>query len=356
MNENQNLSLARVDQAQPPELFSAFGSIQGFEAAQRMAKALCSSSIVPENYRGEQNLGNCVIALEISNRIGANVLAVCQNLYLVHGKPGWSSQFLISCVNASRKFTPLRYRMTGEKGKDSWGCIAWATDKTGEVLESPEVTIEMAKAEGWYSKNGSKWKTMPELMLRYRTATLFARLYAPELTMGIQTTEELGDIIDVEATPVAPAVKAPAFNDFPAPPETPRATRKKKEPAVEPAVVPVTSESVPAPLDAAPVQNPTQPEDLSASFEHQVDGEPEAIVALRRSIEAAGIDEKPSVAVAKVVAWCVAKKAMKVDSAGNPPPAPTLTDIRDEKVPVLKKLLDDKNTKVLAEIKAMPAS
>jgi hypothetical protein len=152
---------------------------------------------VPDNYRGEQNLGNCVIALEISNRIGASVLAVMQNLYIVHGRPAWSSQFLISCVNASRRFSPIRYRMIGETGTDEWGCIAWAVDREGVTLESPAVTIAIAKAEGWFSKNGSKWKTMPDLMLRYRAATLFARLYAPEITMGIRTDDEVIDIAPI---------------------------------------------------------------------------------------------------------------------------------------------------------------
>lgn len=90
-----------------------------------------------------------------------------------------------------------------DRGEDSWGCIAWATDKTGEALKSPEVTIAMAKEEGWYYRNGGKWKTLPELMLCYRSATLFTRLYAPEIAMGIQTTDEL-----VEITPEGN--KAPA--------------------------------------------------------------------------------------------------------------------------------------------------
>ena len=187
--------------------FSAFGSIQHFESAQRMAKALYSSTIVPETYRGEGKLGDCIIALEIANRIGATVLAVMQNLYIVHGRPAWSSQFLISCVNASRKFSPLRYRMTGSKGQDDWGCIAWATDKTGEVLESPEVTIKISKEEGWFNRNGSKWKTMPELMLRYRAATFFTRLYAPEITMGIKTEDE---VIDIESSVVVEQPKSAA--------------------------------------------------------------------------------------------------------------------------------------------------
>jgi hypothetical protein len=175
----------------PERPFSAFGSISQFKDAQRMATLLTHSHIVPEAYRGDDHLGDCVIALEIANRIGTSILAVMQNLRLIQGQPGWSSQFLISCVNATKRFSAIRYQMTGTRGEDSWGCIAWAIDRTGERLESPEITLQMAKAEGWYDRPDSKWRTMPELMLRYRSATLFARLYAPEITMGIQTTEEV---------------------------------------------------------------------------------------------------------------------------------------------------------------------
>lgn len=172
---------------------SVFFSMANFEGAQRMAKMLAESDIVPDQYK--KSIPNTVIALEMANRIGASPLAVMQNLYIVYGKPAWSSQFLISCINASGRFSPLRYKMDG--GGDEHGCIAWATDKTNERLESPRVTIGMAKAEGWFQKNGSKWKTMPDLMLRYRAATLFARLYAPELTMGIHTDDEVIDITPV---------------------------------------------------------------------------------------------------------------------------------------------------------------
>lgn len=185
---------------QPGEIFM---NIQAFEAAQRMIRPLSESDLVPATF--QKRPANCLIALETAQRIGASPMMVMQNLYIVHGKPAWSSTFLIACINASRKFTPLRYRMTGEKGTDSYGCIAWAIDRDGEKLESPEVTIGMAKAEGWYGKTGSKWKTMPELMLRYRAATFFARTYVPELTMGIQTQDEIIDItpVSAESVPVA---------------------------------------------------------------------------------------------------------------------------------------------------------
>lgn len=173
----------------PGEIFM---SIKAFEDAQRMVAPLAKSDLVPATFQGK--VGNCLIALEMAQRIGASPLMVMQNLYIVYGKPAWSSQFLIACINASGKFSPLRYKMTGEKGSDSFGCIAWAVDNAGERLESPEVTIGIAKKEGWFNKNGSKWQSMPELMLRYRCATLFARLFAPELTMGIQTDDEVVDV------------------------------------------------------------------------------------------------------------------------------------------------------------------
>ena len=176
---------------------SIFGDIQSFQNAQRMVKPLAESNLVPDTFKGK--IGDCMIALEIAQRIGASPLAVMQNIYIVHGKPAWSSQFLIACINSCGKFSPLRYVEVGERGKDTWGKYAWATDKRGERLQAPTVTIEIAKKEGWFSKNGSKWQTMPELMLTYRAATLFARTYAPELTMGMQTQDE---VIDVHATAV----------------------------------------------------------------------------------------------------------------------------------------------------------
>jgi hypothetical protein len=174
---------------------SVFQDSNSFEMAQRAAKLLSSSKLIPTNF--QNNLPDCLIALEMANRIGTSPLAVMQNLYIVHGKPGWSSQFLISALNASGKFSSLRYEMSGKD--DDYGCVAVATDSYGNKLDSPRVTIGMAKKEGWFGKTGSKWQSMPELMLRYRAATLFVRLYAPELMSGFHCADE---IIDVTPEPV----------------------------------------------------------------------------------------------------------------------------------------------------------
>lgn len=191
----EELAVQEADTVSHAPAVAGFSSSQNFELMQRMAKALCSSDLVPKEYRG--NIPNTMIALEIAHRLGASPLSVMQNLYIVQGKPGWSSQFIIAAVNSTNKFSPLRFE---EDEKDGGRTRAWAAEKaTGEKLYGPWVSLVMAKAEGWLDKAGSKWKTMPELMRKYRAAAFFGRLYAPEVLMGIQTAEEVVDVTPIEA-------------------------------------------------------------------------------------------------------------------------------------------------------------
>jgi len=192
--------------ARPPDdgaALNAFASIANFEAAQRMGKMLCRSSLVPKAYQGEENLGNCIIALELAARIGASVFMVMQNLHIIQGRPGWAAQFLIASVNASGRFTPLRFRAEGKIGEDSYGVRAVAKDiKSGEELEGTLITWEMVKGEGWLGKPGSKWRTMPAQMFLYRAGSFWTRTYAPEIGLGLQTAEELHDTIDTVGSSV----------------------------------------------------------------------------------------------------------------------------------------------------------
>jgi hypothetical protein len=166
-----------------------FNSQSSWELANRIGKAFAASSLVPAQYQG--NVANCIVALEMANRMGASPLMVMQNLYIVHGNPGWSSKFLIACFNQCGRFSSLRYEWTS----DRTGCRAWATEKaTGERIDGPTVTVEMAKLEGWSTKSGSKWKTMPELMLMYRAAAFLIRTYAPEISMGLRTDDVIIDM------------------------------------------------------------------------------------------------------------------------------------------------------------------
>lgn len=218
-----------------------FGTAGSFDLMQRAARLLANSTLVPAAYRMhverktsegsqmEENpnaISNCVVALNMSQRMGADPLMVMQNLYIVEGRPSWSSQWIIAAINGCGRFSPLRFDFedlgekeveystfvweNGANGKRQKNerrhnvkvrnlqCICWATEKaTGQRIDSPRVTMDMAVQEGWYGKNGSKWQTMPEIMLRYRTASFFGKLYAPELLMGIMPEEETRDVFSL---------------------------------------------------------------------------------------------------------------------------------------------------------------
>lgn len=243
MSENKNALTKpeKQENHQTTDVVIGFTSQQGFELAQRAAALLSKSSLVPREY--QNNLPNCVIALNMAARMNADPLMVMQNLYIVHGKPGWSSQFLISTFNTSGRFSALRYEWVGDEGKDSWGCRAWAVENaTGEKLTGATVTIDLAKKEGWYGKNGSKWQTMPQQMLMYRAASWFIRAYTPELAMGMHTEDEIIDITpdqyQVVETEIRQKANAEVLDVEPAPEKA----KAKATPASKPKPVPKPEE------------------------------------------------------------------------------------------------------------------
>lgn len=256
-----------------------FGSLESFEFMQRTARMFSHSSMVPIAYRhsiekkeygkptvvieNPSALPNCIIALNMSQRMNADPLMIMQNLYVIEGRPSWSSQFIIASINSCGKFSPLRFHK--EAGVEieatcttfEWEnnkkkavvtktrvinakCIAWTVERGTSIpsftleeiksygsiyqcckaygvplLESTQVSLEMAVAEGWYGKNGSKWQTMSDLMLQYRSAAFFGRIYAPELLMGLPSADEVRDTIvlteDADGGYTAdPATPAPA--------------------------------------------------------------------------------------------------------------------------------------------------
>lgn len=168
-------------------------SNKDFKKAEEIAKMFSHSTMIPREYRN--NIPNVLIALDISNRLNISPIMIMQNLHISYGKPAWSSTFLIHIINNSGKFEVLKYKFFGEKGTDSYGCMAYTKEiSSGEIIEGAEITIEIAKKEGWYNQSGSKWQTMPQLMLQYRAASFFSRVYCPEVTLGFQTLEETIDV------------------------------------------------------------------------------------------------------------------------------------------------------------------
>lgn len=249
---------------QAVDMFTA----RGFELAIRIGKAFATSNAVPAQFRNFTEkkvqgsfqlienpaaLGNCIVAIETARAVGMSITAVMQQANIIEGKLSWSAQFVIGAINASRRFTPLRFNMKNlgrieatYKEKQGWNdakrgfdfvdrkvsvenieCIAWALphgmtlpaftlDQMRQaslldlvraaglpVVESAPVSMKMAVEEGWYGKSGSKWQTeMRTLMLQYRAGAFFGRIHAPDIVMGMGRTSE--EIVDMTTVDVAP--------------------------------------------------------------------------------------------------------------------------------------------------------
>lgn len=184
-----------------------FGTSDNFIMAGQMAKALAQSTIVPQAY--QRNEANGLVAIEMAQRLGTSPLMVMQNLNVIQGRPSWSAQFLIATINASGKYDfELQFDEKTDKDGKPFSCQCW-TERKGRRVDGIVIDMEMAKAEGWVDKNGSKWKTMPQVMLRYRAASFFSRMNCPELTLGLYSKEEIidGDFKEYPIEDMAEQVK-----------------------------------------------------------------------------------------------------------------------------------------------------
>ena len=251
---------------------SIFQTGGDFSKALQMAKVMASSSMVPSQYQGDRNVPNVIVAMELAHRIGISPFMVMQNLHVIQGRPSWASPFLIAMVDQSGRFEPLKFLIDGEG--DGRGCVAWTKLRlTGERLDGPRVDIAMAKAEGWYGRNGSKWKTMPEVMLRYRAAAFFARLYAYDLVCGLQTADEVIDVDPIEAPKSGPSLAQELLGQAVVLPADPG------QPAEEPV------------REAEPLPGPEEKNDLWREYMEVLGNRPHAINASMKVTEGRGFKD-----------------------------------------------------------------
>jgi hypothetical protein len=183
------------------------------EKAHKFACIMAESDIIPVHYRGKP--ANTFIAVQTAYRMNLDPMQVMQNTFVIGGKLGMNSTFAISLANSSGLFEGgIRYRIEGA-GEDLRVTAFTQLKGTGEEI-SYTIGMREATAEGWI-KN-PKYKTLPELMLRYRAATLLIRTHAPEVLNGMHMVEEIEDTVS-SARDVTPKtfdkedIKETATND-----------------------------------------------------------------------------------------------------------------------------------------------
>ena len=173
--------------------------VKKFELEQRKAKAFVATDFFPTHLRkGNEtaNIGTAIIVLDLAQRMNIGALEVAQSIYIIHGKPSFETKFLVARLSSSGL---LKGRLQTIVSPDGNSAHCEAIDaQTGQLLKGTTITMEMARREGWLSKNGSKWQTMPELMMKYRAQSFFINEFFPEVKYGLKTSDEAEDIVTFE--------------------------------------------------------------------------------------------------------------------------------------------------------------
>ncbi|MCG3698736.1 hypothetical protein L5F42_02660 [Aliarcobacter butzleri] len=164
--------------------------VKRFELEQRRATALSKSAFFPNALKND--VASAVIIYDLANRMNISVMEVAQSIFIIYNKPSFETKFLVARLNDSGKIKGSLRTVISDDKKSAY-CEATCS-VTNEILKGMTYTLDIAKAEGLIDKQGSKWKTMPELMLRYRAQSNFINEFFPEIKFGCKTKEEIEDV------------------------------------------------------------------------------------------------------------------------------------------------------------------
>ena len=192
---------------------SVFENPETYASKIKVAEALSHTQFVPEAFRGKKE--DCLVALDMAARLGLNPLAVFPDIYVIDNRASFSSKFLIALVNRSGRFSRINFeegvdgevevtysgwgeqrgqrKTWKEKVPNYWAKASFTELASGEVFTSLRVDMKFAERNGWVSKAGSKWQTMPQIMCRYRSASILIKSACPELVMGMEWADDLQD-------------------------------------------------------------------------------------------------------------------------------------------------------------------
>ncbi|MFM4571467.1 RecT family recombinase, partial [Klebsiella pneumoniae subsp. ozaenae] len=174
-----------------------------------------SGNFVPEHYRGKPDA--CMAVVMQAARWGMDPFAVAQKTFIVgnSGVLGYEAQLVNAVINT---MAPTKDRIhfewfgawenivgrfikkTSGKGNDyiapGWdlqdeagvGVRAWATLK-GES-EPRELVLMLSQAQ---VRNSTLWASDPRQQLAYLAVKRWARLYCPDVILGVYTADEIDE-------------------------------------------------------------------------------------------------------------------------------------------------------------------
>jgi len=162
--------------------------IQRYDILSKFADRYAKSKVIPQHF--QQKPDDVFVVIDWADNHGIDFREALEQAYVISGKMGLSAKMLIALTNKSGLFKgPLRWEITGAGDGRTATCIGVDRATNRELRAS--CSYRMAKDEGW--TRNKKWQSMTDVMLQYRSASIFQRMYCPQVTMML-SSEEIVDI------------------------------------------------------------------------------------------------------------------------------------------------------------------
>ncbi len=240
-NQNQNTQVAEQYQA-PANQFSNTTDLvldyKAMEQMSRLAEMMANGrATVPMHLQG--NPADCMAVIMQAAQWRMNPFAVAQKTHVVSGTLGYEAQLVNAVVCSSTKVKDsFHYEWFGDwsrvignfvtktshKGNQyqapNWtpadekglGVRVWATLKGESEPRVLELLLSQAQV-----RNSTLWASDPKQQLAYLAVKRWARLYAPDVILGVYSADELDDLPEKELNPRASgaAERVPELEPYP---------------------------------------------------------------------------------------------------------------------------------------------
>lgn len=221
MTEATNTALQTTQQPQAMNTSSAalMMDMNALDRMERFANLMASAkSTVPNHFKG--NSGDCLAVVMQATTWGMNPYAVAQKTHLINGTLGYEAQLVASVINSSSlladrfnfewfgewekivgKFKTVESRTKKDdnghpktyivpdwdtKDEKGLGIRVWATIKGESTPRTLELLMTQAR-----TRNSTLWTEDPKQQLAYLAQKRWARLYAPDVILGVYTPDEI---------------------------------------------------------------------------------------------------------------------------------------------------------------------
>ncbi len=191
--------VARTDQ-QPVGFLDA--AAQTFDGALQLAKLMASCGTMPKHLQGKD--GDCFRVVVQAAKWKMDPFAVGECTSLVHGRLCFEGKLVAAALKGA-------YGLDGVLSYDVQGEGQNATIKvSGKQPGSNEIKTVSGSVKKWRTtmkKDGkaipNAWDNQPEIQLIYRGTRQWARIYAPEVMLGVYTPDEAREMRpEVKEVPV----------------------------------------------------------------------------------------------------------------------------------------------------------